>query len=278
MRIMLLGTAAIALSGCSWLGGSSYHGAYGGGEHGYYAGGAAPQAEECCGNLSKWNLEGAVGAEFMVDGDFTTPGDVAALAALTPGDISMKDAYDDGTRYELGFSKALNPNRKFTVMGSYATADGNDVGVGTLAGPPANTLRGTASDYERYGIEAGLRQYFRPTPAPLVRSLRPYVEGKLGAAKVKDIDLENARDNVGAVNGGTIAMYEGGWVPTAAGMIGVEAPIFKRATLGLETGIRYTGKLDTDTTYFNGGNVLNGINNGSESWTVPVMLRGRYRF
>ena len=113
---------------------------------------------------------------------------------------------------------------------------------------------------------------------PLVKALRPYVEAKVGASKVKDIDLENAMYGGAVENGGTIGLYEGGWVPTAAGMIGVEAPIFKRATLGVETGIRYTGRLDSDTSYLNGGHPLAGVNNGSDSYTVPVMLRGRYRF
>ena len=280
MRILLLGTAAIALSGCSWLGGGhggQYYGAPAATGHGYYSG-AADTSEDCCDSYSTWNLEGAVGQEYMVGGDFTTPGDVVAVPCLAVNDVSMKDAYDDGMRYELGLSKALNPNRKFTLMGSYSKADGNDVAIATQG---ANTLRGTASDYETYGVEAGLRQYFQPTPMPVVRSLRPYVEGKLGASKVDDITLSNLRDNAGAVNGGTAAMYEGGWVATAAGMVGVEAPIFKRATLGLETGIRYRGRLATDTTDFNpagGLGLISGANNGSENWSVPVMLRGRYRF
>jgi len=288
MRILLTGTAAIALSGCSFLGLGA-----GGYSHGpSYGHALAPSYDRCnpyaglngnaaCTRTSTWNVEGAIGQEYMVDGDFTTPGDVAAFPGLTPGAVSMKDAYNAGTRYELGGSYTVNPNRKITAMASYSSASGNDVALGTLAGPPANTLRGTASDYNAFGLEAGVRQYFRPRQAPLVHSLRPYVEARLGAAKIDDITIENLRDNNGAVNGGSANFYEGGWVPTAAGMIGVEAPIFQRATLGLETGIRYRGSLDADTTDFGPGGgvaILSGINNGSSNLTVPVNLRARYRF
>lgn len=273
MRFLLLGAAGIALSGCSWLGlGKSHHNSsY---NNGYYSYGG----EDCCEEgktLSRWNLEAAVGSEFIVGGDLFSSDDVHPNPGVTANDVSMKDAYDPGMRYELGGSYALSPNRKLTLMGSYASANGEQVDVGTING---DLLTGTISDYERYGVEAGVRQYFSPKPAPLVRSVRPYVEAKLGAAKVKDIDLENAMLGAAVFNGGTAPVYEGGWVPTGAGMIGLEAPVFRRATLALETGIRYTGNPKTDTTAFNPGFELAGANRDGKSLTVPVMLRGRYRF
>lgn len=265
-------------------------GGYGGGYQGQQSAGSynyapsAPAVNNCCDTYSRFNLEGAIGQEAMVGGDFTTPGDVTPIPGTTLNDVSMKDAYDAGIRYELGGSYALNPNRKFTLMGSYSKAEGQDVAIASQTGVPANQIRGTASDYKGYGIEAGLRQYFQPTAVPLLKSLRPYVEGRIGAAKVDDITLTNARVVGGApgvFNGGTVEMYEGGWVPTGAGMIGLEAPIFKHATLGLETGIRYRGGLKSDPTDLSAGGAipqLSGLNNASENFTVPVMLRGRFRF
>lgn len=280
MQKLLIGTAAIALSGCSWIGNSHYQGPAANDGYGNY-GQDTYSDDECCKTLSRWNLEGAVGAEWMVGGDFTTPEDITAIVGQTPHEVSMSDAYKRGMRYEVGGSYALNPNRKITLSGSYSKAEGKDVAFSTTAGAPDNVLRGTASDYKSYGLELGLRQYFQPSPFPVVRSIRPYIEGKIGAAKVDDISIENARDNGGAVNGGTIAMYESGWVPMAAGMIGVEAPIFKRATLGLETGLRYRmglGGDNTDLSAIGALPQLEGMNNGSQNWSVPVMLRGRYRF
>lgn len=278
MRILLVGTAAIALSGCSWMGGSKHNSGYQySQQNSYYHGQQAQKSDKCCVNgkrLSRWNIEGAMGPEFFLGGDAIT-GDTNDIAGVVPNVTSISDAFDEGLRYEVGGSYALNPNRKVTLMGSYAEADGDNVTLGTIDG---DAITGQFSDYQRYGVEVGLRQYMTPTPAPVFGSVRPYVEGKIGAAHVDDIVLTNVERAGAAYNGGAIRMYEKGWVPTAAGMVGVEAPVFKRATLALETGIRYTGVLESDTRDLGPGAPLAGTNNGMESWTVPVQLRGRFRF
>jgi hypothetical protein len=118
---------------------------------------------------------------------------------------------------------------------------------------------------------------------PLLKSVRPYLEGKVGATHLNAIRLENINE-VGVANPGTptsIAMYESGWVPTGAGMIGLETPIFNRFTMGIETGIRYAGKPNSDNSdkapaTFNSR--YTGANNGGERWSVPLTIRGRYRF
>lgn len=278
MRILLLGTATIALSGCSWMGmGGSNHYGYNaphGASQGYYAGG-----QHHTGALSKWNLEGSVGQEYMVGGDFTTPEDVVSAPGDTAVAVSMKDAYEAGIRYELGGSYALNPNRKLTLTGSYTQAEGKDNAFFNRVAP-AQTISGKPSDYEAYGVEAGLRQYFKFRRAPIVGSIRPYVEARAGATKVEDITLENYR-NLGGPLAGPTPVYDGGWVASGAGLVGVEVPVFKRATLAVESGIRYRGALDGNTTRFGAGGtgaVLTGFNNGSDNWSVPVSLRGRYRF
>lgn len=276
MRKLLIGTAAIALSGCSWFGGSNHNNSgyyYPQQQNNYYQQ-THQKPEKCCKRLSRWNIEGAVGPEYFLGGDAIT-GDVNDIPGVVANETSLSDAFDEGLRYELGGSYALNPNRKVTLMGSYAEADGDNVTLGSIDG---DAVTGQFSDYQRYGVEVGLRQYFTPTPAPVFGSVRPYVEGKVGAAHVDDIVLTNVQQNGAAYNGGTIRMYEKGWVPTAAGMVGVEAPVFKRATLALETGIRYTGVLESDTRDLGPGAPLAGTNNGMETWTVPVQLRGRYRF
>lgn len=275
MRKLLIGVAAIALSGCSWFGGKSHHDSNYNSNTGYYSGHQIK--DDCCvggKTLSRWNLEGGIGPEFVIGGDALTGSEINPRDGVVATNLSMKDAYDPGFRYEIGGSYALNPNRKVTVMGSYAEADGETVTLGTANG---NVIGGDLTDYQRYGVEVGLRQYFMPQKAPLVNSIRPYVEGRIGAAHVDDIGLTNLTSNGQAING-NIGLYESGWVPTGAGLVGVETPLFDRTTIGLETGVRYTGILKSDTNSLPAGNPFAGANNGSSSWTVPVMLRGRYRF
>ena len=284
MRILFCGVAAVALSGCSWMGfGHGY-------DHGYSANSQPTYTKSnnnCCvggQTLSRWNVEGGVGTDFVVGGDAITGDQVHAntFPVTTVNNVSMKDAYDTGYRAELGGSYALNPNRKLTVQGFYAQANGNEVDWGTQG---ANTLRGTMTDYETYGVEAGVRQYFQPTPMPLVKSVRPYVEGKLGAAHLNDSSLVGITETgiADPRNPTSLAMYEGGWVPTAAGLVGVETPLFNRFTVGVETGVRYVGSPQSDNTDLNAvapnfNRRYAGANNGGSRLSVPVTIRGRYRF
>ncbi len=277
MRNLLLGAAAIALSGCSWLGGSKTYDTNYGSQDGYYTG-TQQKSDACCvggKRLARWNVEAAVGPEYFLSGDAITGDQTNIIPGVESRNVSIDSAFDEGLRYELGGSYALSPNRKVTLLGNYAKHDGNNVSLGAIDG---SAVTGQFSDYERYGAELGLRQYFSPTKAPIFGSVRPYVEGRVGANYVDDIALNNVQQNGAVYNDGTIRMYESGWVPTAAGLVGVEAPVFNRATLGLETGLRYTGVMKSDTSDLNSGVPFGGINNGMDSLSVPVMLRGRYRF
>ena len=272
---LLIGTAGLALSGCSWLGmgGPTYTAPAPVAAPGVYAPAAAP----CCQpRLSKWNLEGGVGPSFLAFGDAVTGEEAHAQLGADLRDLSMDTVYQDGVRVEAGVSKALAPNTKLSLTGNYTNHDSEGVvDWGTIGG---ERLTGGLSDYTSYGAEAGLRQYGRIARAPLVRSVRPYVEGRLGASYVEGIDVVGATLAGAPVAGGAdIGFYEGGWVPTAAGLVGVETPFIGNSTIGLETGLRYSGKLEADEAIAP-TSPLAGSNNGASRWSVPVMLRGRYRF
>jgi hypothetical protein len=273
MRIVLLSTAAIALSGCSWLGMGGHHGnSYGHHNAGYGAYKAQPmkKAHHHGNTLSRWNVEGGYGQEFITGGNViqTAPN---GLNLTAPTKTTMKSGYEVGERFDLGVSYALDPNRKVILNGYQSKFDGERQIIGTQG---ATTLSGQISDYDAIGIEAGIRQYALPVRAPIVKSIRPYLEARAGVAKVDDINVSAVtRTSPGGVvtNRAGYGLYDGGWVPTAAGLVGVETPLFNRMTIGLESGLRYSGKLDAVDGGFAGAD-------GASKWSVPVSLRGRYRF
>jgi len=284
MRILLAGAAAIALSGCSFLGlgGNQDYKDYGynakTGDYGYQAHKPAPKACHSGQCLSRWNLEAAIGPSFAVGGTAISGDQINARARTDIRNISSQDIYDTGYRAELGGSYALNPNRKITGNVFIEEANGGDVvDWGTLNGA---SLQGGLSDYQSYGAELGVRQYFAPRRAPILKSVRPYVEAKLGGAYLDDVTLNNVTTSAGTTvnNIADLPFYEGGWVPTAAGMIGFETPVAKYTTIGLETGLRYTGTPKTDSSVIRPGTALAGTNNGGARYSIPIMLRGRYRF
>ena len=283
MRILMLGAAAIALSGCSFLGlgeknidPTKYNP-----QTGVY-GQQAPvhvQNKAChSGNcLSRWNVEGGIGTSFNAGRNIITGSRTNNVPGFDVNSQSFNDVYDTGIRAELGGSYALAPNTKITAFGHYEHADGGDiVNFGTANGLAANA---SLTDYEAWGGEIGLRQYFRPRNGYIVKSIRPYVEGRVGASRVNDIQLENVTlDGATPAAGATVGLYEDSWVPTAAGLVGIETPVARYTTIGIESGIRYQGGLESDLESFGPGSNFGGLNNNRGRWSVPLTIRGRYRF
>ena len=226
--------------------------------------------------LSRWNLEGGIGTVFPLSKNIITPSRTNNVAGRDFESLSFGDAFETGVRAELGGSYALSPNTKITLLGHYEQADSAGVqNLGTING---GELTGALSDYEAYGAELGLRQYFTPRKVALIDSIRPYVEARGGFAQVNDIGLANPQFNGADIIQGEIPLYENSLVGTAAGLVGVETPITRYTTLGLETGIRYQTGLESDTSSLGAGTVLGGLNNNRGHISIPLTLRGRYRF
>ncbi|MGB3456589.1 MAG: hypothetical protein WBG08_10045 [Litorimonas sp.] len=287
MRKLLLGAAAISLSGCSFLGiggHSSYQGyqpapVYGGGYAN--AGSACAPSHAVVGQgrcLSRINVEGGIGLSVNTGSTIFEGTNAAGLGAGDSlRDVDFSEAYEVGRRAEAGLSYALDPVTKITAMGFIEDSNSaGEVNFGTIGG---QSLTGTLSDYEARGVELGVRRYFAPSPVPVVRSVRPYVEARVGATRVDDITLNDAELGGVAVPG-AFALYDGGWIPSAAGLIGFETPVAERTTLGIETGLRYVGRPDRDNTNLAtiAGGDLEGVNDAGARLSVPVMLRGRFRF
>jgi len=197
MRILMLGSAAILLSGCSFLGigGQKDYKNYNS-QTGYYGHqqsvNTAPTTRCHSGNcLARWNLEGGVGPSFNVGKNLITSSRTNDVEGTDFNSISFNDAYERGVRAELGGSYALSPNRKVTLLGHYEQADSAGAqDWGTIDG---EQLTGALSDYEAWGAELGLRQYFKPTNGIILNSVRPYVEARGGVSRVNDIGVANTQ-------------------------------------------------------------------------------------
>lgn len=280
MRILMLGTAALALSGCSFLGlgGQKNHSNYNA-QTGYYGQQTAPAPQSRChsGNcLARWNLEGGIGPSFAAGKNIITASRTNENPNADFNSISFGDAYKTGVRAELGGSYALAPNTKVSLLGHYEQADSDGVQNWGMLNDQA--LTGALTDYKSYGAEIGLRQYFTPVNGVVFNSVRPYVEARAGASRVGDIGVVNTQLGGATFSAAEVPLYEDSWVGTAAGLVGVETPIARYTTIGLETGVRYQGGLKSDTSVMGAGSPLGGLNNNRGRLSIPVTLRGRYRF
>ncbi|MBL4869416.1 MAG: hypothetical protein JKX72_00520 [Robiginitomaculum sp.] len=224
---------------------------------------------------SKFGVFGSFGTDIVTGGDAITGNDTLFHPTINMNQVSMKDAFGKALRAELGGTYEISKSNEAILSGFYTKASGKDVVIGQHVS--GNPIMGKLTDYKGYGVEAGLRHNMGMTNVPLFSSVKPYIEGRVGAMHLDDISLNNVRVVPGGIPLATQAFYKGGWVPTASGLIGFEKPISRKTSIALETGIRYTGGLDADNTTVT-GTFLQGANGGSSRWSVPVQIRGRYRF
>ena len=274
MRILFCGVAAIALSGCSWLGGGYNYNNNGGYAYNQNGGYAQPVNNAPAYRApSKFGLTGSIGTDVMLGGNAITGNNTPGL--FNVHQVSMKDAYKKGYHAELGSTYKLNHKQSLSLNGFYQQAKGkSDV---TFANAPGATATGTLSDFKAYGVEAGFRHNIAKTTLPWVNRVQPYLQGRVGIARVSSIQGEDIQVNGVMTIPPTVRIYEGRYVPTASALFGIEKPISQNTSIGLETGLRYIGRGNPDDSTV-GGTSLNGLNNGSDRWSIPLQIRGRYQF
>ena len=270
-HILLIGTA-LTLSACGWNGSRyeqshsySGHGGYYSHGGGYY-GHSGHQPRNIHGQHqvnSTTALEMSGGVEMFTGGDIlrTIPRPDGAIQS-----IDAKDAYDTAWRASAGISHDVAPRTTLLARGFYKTASASDDNLTVFNGNGGATNTASLTDYNSYGAEVGFREYLNHAG----NNVRPYAGATVGAAYVEDISFTNLINN-GTPLAGEVSMSDGQWIPTASAVVGLELPVSRSFSMGLETGLRYEGKLDQ--------NLDNLIESDSQDlYSVPVQLRGRFRF
>jgi hypothetical protein len=215
-----------------------------------------------------FGIEAGIGTDFFSSGDIF-PGEVAKdnVSAIAP--IAYKDAYDNGTSYDVAATYDVNRNTTLIGRLGYAKAEsagpikvGTNSRGGTTGGTTTADLFAEFSDLEQYTIEGGVRKYLGGWHNP-VSGFRPYVGATGGFTHTDDVVLTQTSSTLDAP---IVQNYiNGGWSPTAAGLVGAEWQVGNTTALGVETGIRWTDALDTN---FKSDDVI----------SIPVRLRGRVSF
>ena len=215
-----------------------------------------------------FGLELGIGTGFFQGGDILS-GEAAKDNVSAIDAISYDDAFEDIKSYDI--AATYDVNRNTTLLGrlGYTTADGVVNKVGTVSGSTSGgnvteDLFAEFSDLEQYTIEGGVRRYLGGWNNP-VSGFRPYVGAMGGFTHTDDIDITQSSATLVDPNVFTQQYAEGGWSPTAAGLIGAEWQVGGATALGVETGIRWTDNLDTNL-------------KSSDAISIPVRLRGRVSF
>jgi len=258
MKRVLLGLTVLGLAGCNW--GGQNHGYQYGGSHNYYNGYGhnAPMPKPHYSRVPRTSLEFSAGAEEITGGNIL-PTRVSLGGPIDK--LTYKDTYDTGWRASGGIAHDLARRTTVTAKGVYKQADSKNDLVPVFVGPADGVFSGTLSDYKSYGAEVGVREYLNDQRSGI--QFRPYIGATVGAAYLESIDANGIAGTTGPME-----IFESEWVPTASAVLGVEVPMSNQISMGVESGIRYEGKRDSNGSLFE----------TTDAYSVPVTLRGRFRF
>jgi hypothetical protein len=226
------------------------------------------------GGALPFGIEASIGTAFGVGGDiFSKKGAGSATNGLggsssgrsvgAIANVSYADAFDNGTHYNLAATYDLNPSTTLLGQFGYATAEGQNVEISTATeGGTTAPLFAQFSDLEQYTVEGGVRKYLGGHHS----ALRPYIGGTAGLTYTDDVDITQSSAAFPSGTDVPIAGFiEGGWEPTASGVVGAEMQLGGRSAIGIESGLRWT-------------NNNNSFLPTDDRWSVPVKLRGRVSF
>lgn len=236
-------------------------------------------AAGCCGHGGGYAaggsgiaIEGSIGTEVALGGDIfagksSEPflGGPGVVSDLKP--VSYADAFGNTTSYDLTAAYKLGQNTELLGQFGYSIAKGGQkVKVGTVDNGAGTTedLFAEYSDLKEFRFEGGVRHYFGGRgygPS----GLRPYVGATAGFTNVRDVELTQSSETLVDPTIFKQNYVDGGWHPSAAGVVGADWHIGRGTALGVETGIRWRDDLDT--------NLVSG-----DQWSVPLKLRGRMSF
>lgn len=249
---------------------------YGGGYQAasYYGGGLRGSAggAVCChgGGSLPFGVEAGIGTDIGIGGDIfggevSKPflGGPGSVSDLDP--ISYKDAFKNAVSFNAAATYDVTPQTTLIGQIGYSKAKGQRNKIGTVSdgGGTTEDLYAEFSDLEQIRLEGGLRRYMGHNSHG--GGLRPYVGATAGFVQTKDVDLTQSSSTLVDPALFKQTYIDGGWHPTASGVVGAEWQVSPRSALGFETGIRWSDDYDTNL-------------KSTDQWSIPLKVRGRVSF
>lgn len=218
---------------------------------------------------SSWNVEGGVGWDVSLSGDFLSAG-IGTLndQATIIRSQSFGDVYGTGVQWQFSGGYMLDEINEVRGQFSFQRVGSDLVELGTSGG---TELVGTFDDYKAWSLEAGYRHYF----AQRRDKIRPYGGGTLGVSIIDEIDGAFAAPQVGITRFAT-DFYDG----TAALTFGVNGGVLyglnDQIDVNAQVGFRYNSGLSAIDGL--AGTGLEDINDKSARWTMPISIGIRVNF
>jgi hypothetical protein len=218
---------------------------------------------------SSWNVEGGVGWDISLSGDFLAAG-IGTLndQATTIRSQSFGDVFGTGVQWQFSGGYMVDEFNEVRGQFSYQRVGSDLIELGTSGG---SELVATFDDYKAWSLEAGYRHYF----AHRRDRLRPYGGAALGVSIIDEIDGAFAAPQAGITRFAT-DFYDG----TAALTFGVNGGVLyglnEQIDVNAQVGFRYNSGLSQIDGLVGTG--LEDINDKSARWTMPISIGVRFNF
>jgi hypothetical protein len=228
----------------------------------------APGLAQDEGMRGRWTVGFAGGATVPTGGEFHEGGRGTVLGLPTSVDAKNNgDIFDPGLGWRAGVGYGVS--RRVEIFGDFAwkRTEASELSVGRVA---SLDLRAAFGNYTSYGMDAGLRYYFRPGAV-----VAPYVAALAGFRRVDAIPGTFSVPAAGVTLQDT-PFFDDSTVPVFGGDLGVLFAVAPRLGLGIETGVRY----HTDLEQIEGlaGTGLENLNDAGSRWSVPIAGVIRFGF
>lgn len=216
-----------------------------------------------------WSIDTGIGWDSSIGGNIISAGIGTINGRPTViENHSWADAYGTGFHFRVGAGYDLSERSEIRFNFRYQSLGADALEVGNVSGAP---LFATFDDYSTWGFEGGYRAYF----SEVAEKWRPYAEGTIGFAVIKEIDANFAAPALGIVLNATDFYDQTGSLTLSFGG-GVLYNFTERFAADARLGLRYVGGLSEIDGLVGTG--LENTNDDSSRWTLPLTVGVRFRF
>jgi hypothetical protein len=217
---------------------------------------------------TKWNVEGSVGWDIGLSGDFLAAG-IGTInnVPVVIQTQSFGAVYGTGIQWQFGAGYTLNDNAEVRGDFNFQRSGADAVLIGKAG---TSDLFGTFQDYEVWSLEAGYRRYFERRD-----KLRPYVGVTAGIADLPRISGVLTAPAANLVSYAT-DLYDGHAAFVFSFNGGALYRVTDRADVKFQLALRHTSGLAQIDNLQDPG--LAQINDRSARWSLPIAIGIRYKF
>jgi hypothetical protein len=212
-----------------------------------------------------WSFDVGLGFENTLSGNINS-GSIGTLdgqaVVILPN--SYGDVYGTGFHFRFGGGYMIDEVTEARGIFTYQSIKADLTPMGDIG---VSRLYGQYDPYRSLALDFGLRRYFETSS-----SVRPYLEGTIGLGFISDIDVELSAP---AANMNRVSndFFHSTTAVAFAGGAGLLWQVSPRTGVYGQLGLRWTSGLSTNNV---GG--LQGVNEGTSRWTIPVVVGARMRF